>query len=44
LSARVSAAQQDRVEGWVKIGQEEGATVVLGGMRAVVGDGKGHFY
>ncbi len=40
----VSAAQRDRVERYVKIGREEGARVLMGGGRAVVGDGRGYFY
>ncbi|NNF07778.1 MAG: aldehyde dehydrogenase family protein [Candidatus Eisenbacteria bacterium] len=40
----VSAAQRDRVEGYVKLGQEEGANLALGGKRAEVGDGRGYFY
>jgi acyl-CoA reductase-like NAD-dependent aldehyde dehydrogenase len=40
----VSAAQRDKVESYVKIGQEEGATLMAGGSRADIGNGKGYFY
>lgn len=38
-----SAEQMKKVLGYIGIGKEEGATVVLGGDKAKFGDGKGYF-
>jgi len=40
----VSAAQLEKVESYVAIGREEGATVVAGGRRSDAGGGHGYFY
>jgi acyl-CoA reductase-like NAD-dependent aldehyde dehydrogenase len=40
----VSAAQLEKVERYVELGGKEGATLLTGGKRAVVGGGKGYFY
>ncbi len=44
LGPVVSAAQLEKVERYVAIGREEGATLAAGGARAQVGDGKGYFH
>jgi acyl-CoA reductase-like NAD-dependent aldehyde dehydrogenase len=43
LGPLVSAAQRDRVRGYIKKGLEEGATLVTGGAEAPEGLGKGYF-
>ncbi|HET9234547.1 MAG TPA: aldehyde dehydrogenase family protein [Candidatus Eisenbacteria bacterium] len=40
----VSAAQLEKVESYVKVGLEEGATLLSGGRRARTPSGKGYFY
>jgi len=44
LGAQTSKAQMEKIERYVETGKKEGARLVLGGERAVVGDGRGHFY
>ncbi|MFJ7156286.1 aldehyde dehydrogenase family protein [Streptomyces sp. NPDC101118] len=39
----ISAAHRDRVESYVELGRKEGARVVAGGERPVVGDGRGFY-
>ncbi|MCB5168466.1 aldehyde dehydrogenase family protein [Streptomyces bambusae] len=39
----ISAAHRDRVESYVELGRKEGARVVAGGDRPVVGDGRGFY-
>ncbi len=43
LGALVSRDQMDRVLGYIASGKKEGATVVTGGERAEINDGKGFF-
>jgi acyl-CoA reductase-like NAD-dependent aldehyde dehydrogenase len=40
----VSGSQLEKVERYVGIGRDEGASVLVGGKRASVGEGKGYFY
>jgi acyl-CoA reductase-like NAD-dependent aldehyde dehydrogenase len=44
LGAQASMAQLEKIERYVAIGKKEGARLVLGGERAAVGDGRGHFW
>ncbi|MFE9257821.1 aldehyde dehydrogenase family protein [Streptomyces sp. NPDC006879] len=39
----ISAAHRDRIESYVELGRKEGARVLVGGARPVVGDGRGSY-
>ncbi|HSQ59751.1 MAG TPA: aldehyde dehydrogenase family protein [Acidobacteriota bacterium] len=44
LGAQATREQVEKIERYVEIGKKEGARLVAGGERAVVGDGKGWFW
>ncbi|MEK7316872.1 MAG: aldehyde dehydrogenase family protein [Candidatus Eisenbacteria bacterium] len=44
LGAQTSVAQVEKIERYVELGKKEGARLVIGGERAVVGNGRGNFY
>ncbi len=44
LGPQASLAQLEKIERYVEIGRKEGAHLVTGGERAVVGEGRGYFW